>query len=162
MSDWLPLLTTIGGAVLGFVARREYSRFTRRGRLPGNITAQLDMLEKLPNSETRQALLEHVERQVRYLIAYEQPATVKDRLAFFDHASILGGGIGLVGLALNDFLSAPFRYVTGLLGLALVLVGGNRLSDHLGLRAAARLRRLHDIETRATATPPGAAPPAQD
>jgi hypothetical protein len=72
----LPVVTL----VLGFLLQGGYSRFTRQSQLTGRISAELDVLDKLPVGTTREQLREHIGLQVRYLVAHEDQPNVEERL----------------------------------------------------------------------------------
>ena len=70
MEQWVTAALSLLGVLVGIVARGEYTRLTERGRLHHRITAELDMLTKLPEGTAHDALRRHVEAQVRYLVAH--------------------------------------------------------------------------------------------
>jgi hypothetical protein len=99
MEPWIPLIT----AALGFVARGHYLRVGERGRLPEQLERHLAIYEKLPDSQARESLREHIELQVRYLLAFETPRTVQERLGrSWGLVWVLVGVVVLPGIGLSE------------------------------------------------------------
>lgn len=158
VDEWLQVALPLATGAAGYFGRGEYARFTERGRLPGNLTAQLDMLAKMPASPVRDELQRHVETQVRYLVAHEQLSPVEQRLAWQWNLATLGGGLSIALLPLADETIgggpvAPAIFVGGMLcamlGLKRLMDGRlRRNEDKLVRLAQAEARSRHDTEAR--------------
>ena len=153
MEQWIPLITL----AVGFLARGEYVRFTERGRLPGRIAAELDMLAKLPEGNAHDELREHIEDQVRYLVAHEDPTmTVDERHAALGHFITLLGGVPLLAFVASGLSGlGQVAWVVGSLIAAAVLVAVWRLGDLLGHRMERRQFRLRQAEGHPRTRPSG-------
>lgn len=75
MEPWIPLIS----AAAGFVVRGQCTRLGERGRLPEQIERHLAIWDKMPDSQVKTDLREHIELQMRYLLAHETPPTVQER-----------------------------------------------------------------------------------
>lgn len=150
MDDWQPLLASVVGAVAGFFARGEYARFTERGRLPGDIAKQLDMLERLPDGLARNELQRHVERQVRYLVAYEQPRSFGERL--MTRYQVLAVSFGMFSLLLvresPELAASPARWAVFLISGVCLLFGVLGVLAVLARRFVGKLVRLRDADSQ--------------
>lgn len=79
--EWLaPVVASLVGAVLAFIGTSTgVQRLYSAGRIRLSIRDELAILKDFPESATRTELQQHVERQVRLLIAEEEPPTEKER-----------------------------------------------------------------------------------
>ncbi len=148
MDQWVPAALALVGVLVGIAARGEYTRLTERGRLHRRISAELDMLAKLPEGSTRDALRRHVEAQVRYLVAHEEPPSVSERLAVRWYVTGLLGTFALGGLVVTGEFggSGPVAWVVGFLVVLALLVQASQLMTALERRNARRWQRLHDAQ----------------
>ena len=144
MEQWLPILTL----VLGYLLKGEFLGLTERGRLPGRIASQLDILEKLPEGPTRDELQRHIERHVRYLVAHEEPSTVAERERVRGASIVFLAAVGFGALMVSEEgpPSSAEDWVTFAIGLSFVLLSLWRLMSALDQRGDRRWRRLREAE----------------
>lgn len=158
MDTWLPLITL----VVGFFVRGEYSRWSERGQLPERIERQLAIYDKLPDSDGRAELREHIELQVRYLVAFEVPATVKERLD--QRWGLAYVFVGFLPLAVGLVEGWPPTWLAwASLGGAVVSSGGMMVTNQAAKsRADRRWTRLAAVEQHHSKAAPGAGSPGGD